>query len=180
MLQYKVQLPPRSPEMPSAEMNWLSTYCIAVMDVFRRKMAHFVALTLLLLRAAASYAGRGGHSGDYIAIRQTLNRYALALDSKDFGALDLVFTVDVVADYGRGVGVLNGLQAVETGLMASLAPVTTQHALTTQVIDLAADGGTANSTTYYTASHFGKGAYQGQVVRYIPRLFLTSSLRFPD
>lgn len=45
----------------------------------------------------------------------------------------------------------------------SLAPVTTQHGLTTQVIDVHANG-TANSTTYYTASHFGMGDYAGQVL----------------
>ena len=44
----------------------------------------------------------------------------------------------------------------------SLAPVTTQHGFTTQKIDVRGD--TANSTTYYTASHFGRGEYYGQVL----------------
>lgn len=44
----------------------------------------------------------------------------------------------------------------------SLAPVTTQHALSTSVIDI--HGETANSTTYFTASHFGQGVFEGAVL----------------
>ena len=40
----------------------------------------------------------------------------------------------------------------------------TQHALSTNVIDVHTGASTANSTTYYTASHFGQGAYEGQVL----------------
>ena len=47
-------------------------------------------------------------------------------------------------------------------MCTSLAPVTTQHALSTNAIDI--HGSTANSTTYYTASHFGRGAYEGAVL----------------
>lgn len=45
----------------------------------------------------------------------------------------------------------------------SLAPVTTQHALTTQLISFKSDT-VANATTYYTASHFGQGEAEGQVL----------------
>ena len=45
--------------------------------------------------------------------------------------------------------------------MHSLAPITTQHALTTQVIDIYSNM-TANATTYVTVSQFGRGPYQGQ------------------
>ncbi|KAK4546749.1 hypothetical protein LTR36_001481 [Oleoguttula mirabilis] len=83
----------------------------------------------------------------------------IAIDSKEFALLGDVFTQDVVANYGSGVGVLQGLSAVERGLQESLAPVTTQHALSTTVIDVY--GSSANSTTYFTASHFGRGVYEG-------------------
>lgn len=45
----------------------------------------------------------------------------------------------------------------------SLAPVTTQHALTTQLISFENDT-VANAITYYTASHFGQGEAEGQVL----------------
>ena len=60
----------------------------------------------------------------------------------------------------------------------SLAPVHTQHALTTQLIDL--DGpNTASSKTYFTASHFGQGVYEGELLtawgRYDDALVKTSN-----
>ena len=61
-------------------------------------------------------SARSTYSEDWIAIHQTLNTYPLAIDSKDFGLLSQVFTANVIADYGAGVGVLNGLEAVESGL----------------------------------------------------------------
>jgi len=55
----------------------------------------------------------------------------------------------------------------------SLAPVTTQHGYTTQRIDIHAND-TADSTTYYVANHFGRGAFAGQVLyaygKYVDRL----------
>ena len=62
-------------------------------------------------------------------------------------------------------------------MYSSLAPVTTQHALSTNVIDI--HGSTANSTTYFTASHFGRGAYEGAVLyaygQYLDELVRVSS-----
>jgi hypothetical protein len=66
-----------------------------------------------------------------ISLQQTLALYPLAVDSKNFAALDQVFTQDVVANYSAPIGVLNGLPAVISALEASLAPVNTQHNLTT-------------------------------------------------
>lgn len=52
--------------------------------------------------------------------------------------------------------------------MYRLAPVNTQHSLTTQVIDIQmseyGEAISAQTTTYYTAAHFGQGAYYGQVL----------------
>ncbi|KAK5113607.1 hypothetical protein LTR85_010836 [Meristemomyces frigidus] len=110
----------------------------------------------------ASAAGFYSSSDDWVAIHHVLNTYPLAIDGKNFALLSHVFTQDVVANYNTGVGVLQGLGAVEAGLQESLAPVSTQHAFTTTVIDI--HGQTANSTTYYTASHFGHGVYEGAVL----------------
>jgi hypothetical protein len=66
-----------------------------------------------------------------ISLQQTLALYPLAIDSKNFAALDQVFAQDVVANYSTGIGVLNGLPTVISVLNASLVPVLTQHDLTT-------------------------------------------------
>ncbi|OQO07554.1 hypothetical protein B0A48_07251 [Cryoendolithus antarcticus] len=113
---------------------------------------------------------------DYNAIRNTISTYSLAIDSKVFGRLSQVFTTDVVANYSEPLNVLRGLTQVQAVLQQSLAPVTTQHALSTQVIDI--NGDSANSTTYLTASHFGSGLYEGQVLyaygRYVDQLVRVS------
>lgn len=122
--------------------------------------------------------GDNSDSADYIAIKRTLSAYPFAIDSKDFDALANVFTEDVVANYSAPINVLDGLDAVKSALSASLAPVHTQHALTTQLIDL--DGPqTASSKTYFTASHFGQGVYEGELLtawgRYDDALVKTGS-----
>lgn len=45
-----------------------------------------------------------------------------------------------------------------------LAPVVTQHALTTQHIALSDNGQTAEVTTYFTGIHFGQGKWEGKEV----------------
>ncbi|KAM0797088.1 hypothetical protein BDR22DRAFT_975616 [Usnea florida] len=99
-----------------------------------------------------------------LQIRNTLSHYPLAIDGKDFAALSLVFTQDVVANYSAPLGVLNGLASVMSTLEASLAAVRTQHALSTQVVEILESEAAARSLTFYTATHFGVGVYYGQVV----------------
>ena len=48
-------------------------------------------------------------------------------------------------------------------LEASLAPVRTQHALSTVVVEILDGGAAARTVTYVTATHFGVGAYYGEV-----------------
>jgi len=59
-----------------------------------------------------------------------------------------------------------------------LAPITSQHALTTQNINFYPDGKTASAMTYFTATHFGKGKWQGHVLtahgKYIDELVRTA------
>jgi len=137
--------------------------------------SHACACCLALLLPTACTAG---YADDYVAIQNALATYPLAIDSKDFGLLSSVFTVDVVANYSAPLNVLKGLAQVESVLeqaygaltiqaqtqadVGSLALVSSQHSYTTQKIDV--HGDTANSTTYYTANQFGKGVYEGQVL----------------
>ncbi|MCJ1393889.1 hypothetical protein MMC18_006765 [Xylographa bjoerkii] len=98
-----------------------------------------------------------------VALQQTLALYPLAIDGKNFSTLSAVFTPNVVANYSAPLNILYGLDAVEAALQAALAPVSTQHALSTfsvQCLDL--EEGTAGTIQYFTASQFGRGEYSGQ------------------
>ena len=48
-------------------------------------------------------------------------------------------------------------------LEASLAPVNTQHALSTQVVEIFDGEMEARTLSYFTATLFGVGTYYGQV-----------------
>ncbi|OQO02710.1 hypothetical protein B0A48_12239 [Cryoendolithus antarcticus] len=100
---------------------------------------------------------------DYEAIRNTLSRYCVALDTKDFSLLARVFTENVVAKYPFGPA-LEGVEAIQAKISDRLKHITSQHALTTQTIEMAADGKTAETTTYFTGIHFGQGKWKGQQV----------------
>ncbi|GAB7356846.1 hypothetical protein MBLNU459_g7719t2 [Dothideomycetes sp. NU459] len=113
----------------------------------------------------------------YEAIRNTLARYCIALDRKDFTMLEKVFVKDVDAKYPFGgfgdvAALSDAISKSATFLLADnchfagrrLAPVTTQHALTTQTITLSDDANTATATTYFTGVHLGRGKWEGQMV----------------
>lgn len=84
---------------------------------------HVVAL---LITGVACAVTSSSAPGDWVAIHQVLNTYPLAIDGKDFALLSQVFTEDVVANYGTGLGVLQGLSAVEAGLQERCANASTQ------------------------------------------------------
>ncbi|OCL00634.1 uncharacterized protein K441DRAFT_651620 [Cenococcum geophilum 1.58] len=104
------------------------------------------------------------NSLDHIAIQNTLARYCIALDDKDFAALSDVFVADCDAHYPIPGGDLKGVTAVQNAIQARLKPVTSQHALTTQTITISEDGMTASAVTYFTGVHFGTGVKEGQSV----------------
>ena len=96
-------------------------------------------------------------------IHQTLHTYPLAIDTKDFGLLSAVFASSATANYTGPLSDLSGLAAIQAGLAASVAKIDSQHLLGTTVISIT-NCTAANSTTYFQASLFGKGAYAGQVL----------------
>ena len=96
-------------------------------------------------------------------IVNTLALYPLAVDGGNFSALSLVFTENVVADYPvAGLGILTPLSVLEQGLAAASANTTSQHAYGTQIVEITGEG-QAKSSTYFTATLFGKGKYYGEV-----------------
>lgn len=115
--------------------------------------------------APAVFSG-ATHSQDPVVvdqIRHTLSLYSLAIDGKDYEALDLVFTKDAAANYSAPLGVVTPLSAIESVVQKALAFVDTQHKLSTQEIVITRNGCQAKSLTYLQADHFGQGNYAGQV-----------------
>jgi hypothetical protein len=96
-------------------------------------------------------------------IRTTLGHYPLSIDGKNFEALALVFAADAVANYSASLNVLTPLATIQAVLASSLEKVTTQHSLGTQVIEVLSES-EAFSVTYFTATHFGMGVYEGEIV----------------
>lgn len=96
-------------------------------------------------------------------IRNTLAHYPLAIDGKNFDALDRVFTKDAVANYPAPLNVVRGLSQIQLVLKQTLAPVLSQHAYGTQVIEVLEGSRSAKSVTYFTASQFGRGNKAGKV-----------------
>lgn len=92
----------------------------------------FLAL-FTLLHAALSYSQfpSSGATTAIVSLQQTLALYPLAIDGKNFSALSAVFAPSVVANYSAPLNVIYGLENVEAALQAALAPVTSQHALST-------------------------------------------------
>ncbi len=91
-------------------------------------------------------------ASDCIEITQTLMRYALAIDGKDYDQLGTVFTPDAEIDYAVARGTeLRYPEMVEWLREALQIFRVTQHVITNPVIEL--DGDRARSTTYLTATH---------------------------
>jgi hypothetical protein len=136
---------------------------------------------------------------DHFAIQNTIARYAIALDSKNFDLLEKVFTEDADTVYpfkGPIKGWRNVADAIEkryewsvehysvciADTFGRLKPVTSQHALTTQLIDFSSEDGRATATTYFTGIHFGQGKWKGQQVtawgKYVDELVLVERGKF--
>jgi hypothetical protein len=97
-----------------------------------------------------------------LAIQNTISRYCLALDTRDFSILKDVFTTDLQADYSA-VSPQNkdirGLDSMIDRLMVILEGKVTQHALTTQILEFEnlsghTGGYECKAMTYFTANTF--------------------------
>ena len=105
------------------------------------------------------------------AVRQAhidlLNRYAHALDKRDWPAMTALFTADVVFGakrlLGHGAGeadafALEGRETVVGTISKIIDSLSaTHHLISNHVVDLAPDGNTAEASCYFRAYHAGGG-----------------------
>ena len=111
---------------------------------------------------------------DHELIRNAIALCCIAYDSKDWSRLQKAFTSDCIVHYPEPLGILTGLQEQQDRLKEAIGNADTQHALTTQYIDLvSADSATA--TTYCRAIHFlggkhffAESKYDDQLVKVSP------------
>lgn len=137
---------------------------------------------------------------DQFEICDLLYLYARAIDSRDFEALDDIFTADAMIDYDLPGGVRLPLQQMKAWLHEALQIFRgTQHVITNPLIEI--DGDRACSTCYLSASHeqvglegrvtvfVDKGVYSDRLVRTsmgwriatrkLSRLFLHGDFQMP-
>lgn len=96
---------------------------------------------------------------DRAAVIDTVNRYATALDARDWALLDEVFTPDAVGDYGAGP--LHGREALRElvrRMLGGSGP--SQHLLANHRVEL--DGDAARCVCQVRAFSAGAGAAAGR------------------
>ncbi|PNS14607.1 Protein transport protein SEC31 [Sphaceloma murrayae] len=137
-------------------------------------MSSFKPTSLFSRSSSGAANGLAPDFLDFLAIKNTLSLYCVALDTKDFDLLREVFTDDVEAWYPFAQ--MRGIDEIAYHISRRLAPATSQHALTTQHINFPPSqpmtrkksGGkgptSASVMTYFTATHFGKGQWTGRTL----------------
>ena len=99
---------------------------------------------------------------DEAEIHRLLTRYAEALDTRDYAALDEVFTENATSNY-EGIGKFDGREAIRGLMRRALEQCgPTQHLLGTVRIELI-DDSHARARCYLAAIHVGKGEYEGKL-----------------
>ncbi len=92
-------------------------------------------------------------------IESVLNRYACALDARDWSALGDVFTPDATAHF-QGIGHYQGRDAIIAVIQSALSHCgSTQHLLGNVRIEV--DGDRAQAKCYLQAVHAGLGEFAG-------------------
>jgi 3-phenylpropionate/cinnamic acid dioxygenase small subunit len=96
---------------------------------------------------------------DRTAVIDTVNRYATALDSRDWTLLDEVFTPDAVGDFGAGT--LCGREALRELVRSTVGGGgPSQHLLANHRVEL--DGDAARCVCQVRAFQAGTGAASGR------------------
>lgn len=90
---------------------------------------------------------------DHDLIRNAIARCCIAFDSKNWSLLKECFTDACIVDYPPPLGNLTGIDDYQNRIKTAIGHLETQHALTTQFIQLESPQ-TASATTYCRAIHF--------------------------
>ena len=116
------------------------------------------ALSLFSIFPTVTGVGNTSDASAISLIVNKLNLYSILIDSKNFQALDQVFTPDasplgLLAPEGRYP---NNLTGIEQYLKDSLDDATTLHFSDTQYVEVGPTGNTATAVSYGQAVYFAK------------------------
>ena len=112
-------------------------------------------LTSLLLLVVQTSALRL-YDSTHIETQQTLAKFPIAGDEKNYTLLSEVFTSNGIFDADLPTGPLRGLVAIENWLLGALNDTLSQHSFGTRYIDMH-DAHSANAITYFIATFVGVG-----------------------
>lgn len=96
-------------------------------------------------------------TSDHELIRNVIARCVVAIDRGQFDELDKVFTEDAPINFKfvpQGGGERRGVQAIKELIQSGVAKTSSNHALTTQTIELTSPT-TAKALSYVTVIHVG-------------------------
>lgn len=127
-----------------------------------------VMISLFVNSISARSINQSGTADDAeLQIRRKLFKYATSIDSKNFVALDEIFTerVAVRYPYPPPDDVINDRATLQAVLKTQLGNLVTQHAISTAVVDFT-NRHEANSTAYLVATYLGQGNLTGQTLAY--------------
>lgn len=146
-------------------------------------LTSLLSATLLSFPLASVAQGWGSWQNEltvWESVHQTLHLYPIIIDRQEWSLLPQLFTPDATANYTGFQPYAAGIPAIQAGLINAVKTFTTQHLFGTTLIDVAADGQSANSTIYVQATLFlNPQASAGQVAYvyayYADHLVLTSA-----
>jgi hypothetical protein len=121
-------------------------------------------LARMLLLAAECSAGKleDDDTASIVSVAQTMNLYSYLIDTNQSSQLGRVFAQNATVDFSLpGMPVAHGLSDIIQHVDA-LSNVTSQHALTTNFVELQGED-RANASTTLTATFFGSGEQLGEI-----------------
>ncbi|KAH7176151.1 SnoaL-like domain-containing protein [Dactylonectria macrodidyma] len=102
-------------------------------------------------------------TSDHELIRNCIARYCIGIDLRDWDIFSNAFLDNAKAYFPEPVGAIEGITALKATVQGMVGTLKTQHALSTQLIELTGEK-TAEVTTYCRADLFGVGKDEGKCV----------------
>jgi ketosteroid isomerase-like protein len=102
-------------------------------------------------------------TSDHELIRNCIARYCIGVDLGDWNTFSNAFLDNATVTFPGPAGAVEGVTAIKATAQGMVGSFQTQHALTTQLIEVTGEK-TANAMTYCTADIFGVGKDEGKRV----------------
>lgn len=138
----------------TTDIELIAYYLVTAISTPSSKMYFPLSLLLPLAFAATPYLNTTSPIplSHHTSISQTLAKWPVAIDSKNYTLLSEVFTPNATLDIKLPTGPIYGLAAIKNWVNLSLNGTLMQHDLGTQHISIF--GNTAYATTYFVTTVF--------------------------